>query len=148
MPGKTIINEIMTKDLFTVQIDDKVLLADEIMKTQKVKHVPVLEGKKLVGVISDRGLKEYTLKQLYSFEDPLPDSARNRIIDFQSIMDKDIRVIYPEDGVLKAVEIMLKKKAGCLPVVDWSKNLVGMLTHTDVLLYLHGKLIEFTGRDL
>jgi predicted transcriptional regulator len=147
MPGKTIISEIMTKDLFTVQIDDKVLLADEIMKNQKVKHDPVLEGKKLVGIISDRGLKEYTLKQLYSFEDPLPASARNRIIDFQSIMDKDIRVIYPEDGVLKAVEIMLKKKAGCLPVVDWSKNLVGMLTHTDVLLYLHRKLIELTGTD-
>jgi len=148
VPGKTTISEIMTKDLFTVQIDDKVLLADEIMKTQKVKHIPVLEGKKLVGIISDRGLKEYTLKQLYDFEDALPDSARNRIIDFQSIMDKNIRVIYPEDSVQKAVEIMLKKKAGCLPVVDWSKNLVGMLTHTDVLLFLHGKLIELAEKDL
>lgn len=142
MPGKTTISEIMTKGVFTVEIDDKVLLADEIMKTQKVKHVPVLEGKKFVGIISDRGIKEYTLKQLYDFEDPLPESARNRIIDFQSILEKDIHMVYPEDSVLKAVEIMLKKKSGCLPVVDWNKNLVGILTHTDVLLFFHGKLKE------
>ena len=140
MPSKTKVEEIMTKGVFTVQIDDTVRMADEIIHQENVRHVPVLDGKRFIGLITERTLMEYTLRQLYDFEDDIEDIGRNRIIDFQQVMSKDVYVIYPEDSVKKAVEIMAKRKIDCLPVVDWENNLVGIITSVDILLFFNNKL--------
>jgi CBS domain-containing protein len=135
MPGRTKIEEIMTKGVFTVQRTDTVKKADEIIKEQKVRHVPVLDEDKFFGLITERTLMEYTLRRIYDYEDNIDEVGLNKISDFTNILDKNVHLVYPEDSVQKAVEIMLKKKIDCLPVVDWKKNLVGILTHFDILLF-------------
>ncbi len=142
MPNKTTVGEIMTKDVFTIDLDETIHKADEIMRNEKVRHVPVLDGAKFIGLITERKVVEYTLRQIYDFNDNLEEWERNKIIDFQNVLEKDIHIIYPEDSVNKAIEIMTKKKVDCLPVVDWKKNLVGILTFYDILLFLNKKLIE------
>ena len=142
MPSKTKISEIMTKEVFTVDLEDTIHKADEIMREEKVRHVPVLEGTVFVGLITERSLMEFTLRQLYDFEDEFGELGHNKIVDFQNIMTKNVRIIYPEDSVNKAVELMAKYKIDCLPVVDWENNLVGILTFVDVLLFFNMKLSE------
>jgi CBS domain-containing protein len=139
---RTRVDEIMTRNLFTVSIEDTVHTADEIIRSEKVRHVPVLEGKKFVGLITERSIMEYTLRRLYDFEDNMGELARNRIIDFESVMTKKNRVIFPEDSVQKAIELMLKEKTDCLPVVDWDHNLVGILTSIDILLFINKKILD------
>lgn len=141
MPGLTKVEEIMTKGVFTVSLYDTVNDADRIMRDEKVRQVPVLDGSRFIGLITERTINEYTLRQIYDFDDNIEDSGKNKIFDFQQVMAKDVHLIYPEDSVKKAVEIMVKKKIDCLPVVDWENNLMGILTIYDILLFLNRKLL-------
>lgn len=142
MPAKTKIEQIMTKGAFFVTLDDTLQKADELMRTEKIRHLPVVDEGKLVGLITERRLMEYSLRQIYEFDDNMGEAAQNKISDFEKIMATNIRVIYPEDSVLKAVELMAKYKVDCLPVVDWQHMLVGIITSIDVLLFVHKKLME------
>ncbi|MFA6570908.1 MAG: CBS domain-containing protein [Bacteroidota bacterium] len=142
MPKNATIGEIMTKDVFTVELEDLVRKADEIMRIQKIRHVPVVDNKKIIGLITDRGLIEYTLRRIYDYEDNVEDSGKNKIMDFESIMNKEVQLIYPEDTVQKAVQLMVKKKIDCLLVVDWDKNLIGIITTYDILLFFNKKMSE------
>ena len=112
------------------------------MHKEHVRHIPVLEENRFIGLISDRTLANYTLRQLYDFDENTESAADNKISEFEELMERNVRVVYPEDSVRKAIEIMAKTKADCLPVVDWKNNLIGILTSTDVLLFLHKKLGE------
>jgi CBS domain-containing protein len=140
MPGKTKIEEIMTKGVFSVSIDDTIHKADEIIKNEGVRHVPVTEAGKFIGLITERTLMEYSLKQLYDYDDEFGEAGHNKIIDFREVMSRNLTMIYPEDSILKAVEIMAKKKIDCLPVVDWKKHLVGIITSIDIMLFFHKHL--------
>ncbi len=140
MPAKTTVGDIMTKGVFSVSIEDTIRKADEIMRDEKVRQVPVLDGKKFIGLITERSLMEYSLRQLYDYDDEFGEIGHNKITDFQKVMKRDVKMIYPEDSVKKAVELMAKHKIDCMPVVDWDKNLVGILTFLDILFYLNKKI--------
>ena len=142
MPAKTKIEQIMTKGVFSVTLDDTLQKADEIMREEKIRHLPVVDDGKLVGLITERKLMEYSLRQIYEYDDTMGEVGRNKISDYEKIMAKNVRVIYPEDSVLKAVELMAKYKVDCLPVVDWEHQLVGIITSVDVMLFVHKKLME------
>ena len=53
-------------------------------------------------------------------------------IKIKDIMIKDIVYTYPDEGVVKAFETLLKYKISCLPVVDEDKKLIGIITTTDI----------------
>ncbi len=137
MPGKTRIIEIMTKDVYTVSVDDTIKKADEIMREENVRHVPVLDGKKLVGLITERSVMEYTLRKIYEFDDGYEGQTLNQIIDYKNIISKPEKVLFPEDSLKKAIELFVKYKIDCLPVVDWDNNLVGIVTSVDILLFIN-----------
>ena len=141
MLKKTNIEKIMTKGIFTVTLEDTVKRADNLMKEEKIRHLPVVDDGKLIGLITDRKIIEYALRQLYDYDDTLEEIERNKIGDYRELMVKNVRVIYPEDSVLKAVELMAKFKIDCLPVVDWKHNLLGIVTSIDVLLFVY-KVLE------
>lgn len=134
------ISEIMTKDVFYVTLDQTVKEADDIMRNENIRHVPVVDNGKFVGLITERSLSDYTLKRIYDYEDEYGEIGYNKISDFRNIMAKDVHIIYPEDSLKKAIEIMTKYKVDCLPVVDWQNNLVGIVTSIDILLFIYRNL--------
>jgi len=142
MPNKTNVSEIMTTNVFVVSIEDTVHDAERIMKEEKVRHIPVLDGTKIVGMICEDKIREYTLRKIYESDQNFGNEGFNKIIDYERIMKEITHVIYPEDSISKAVKIFAKHKIDCIPVVDWEMNLVGLVTHTDILLYFHKFLEE------
>ncbi|MCO5249860.1 MAG: CBS domain-containing protein [Candidatus Kapabacteria bacterium] len=142
MPLLRRVSEIMTTNVFNVSIEDTIHDADEIMKREKIRHIPVLEGRKIVGVITDLKIREYSLRNIYDANQNFGENGFNKIIDYAKIMNPITHVIYPEDSVAKAVALMAKYKLDCLPVVDWEMNLLGILTHTDILLFTHSLLMD------
>lgn len=115
MPNRTKIEEIMTRGVFAVQRTDTVKKADDIMKDQNIRHVPVLDEDKFFGLITERTLMEYSLRRIYDYDDNIDEVGLNKISDFTNIFEKNIHLVYPEDSVQKAVEIMLKKRlTACL----------------------------------
>lgn len=141
MPFKQRISELMSTNLFTVTVEDTLHSAYELMKKEKVRHLPVLENDKIVGMLCERKVNEYILRKIYEPDQNFGDLGFNRIIDFENIMDKISHFVYPEDSVAKAVKLASKYRVDALPVVDWEMNLVGLITNTDLLLS-YNKLLD------
>jgi CBS domain-containing protein len=140
MPLTTKVEEVMTKNVFTVEFEDSIKKADAIMREERVKQVPVVDNQKFIGMITERTLMEYTLKQIYDYDDSYADLEYNKISEFENILAKNVHIIYPEDSLTKAIEVMSKKKLDYMAVVDWEKNLIGIITAMDILLFVNKKI--------
>ena len=118
-----LVEECMTRDLFTVQPDDIISLVAEIMDWQKLRYVPVENGKgKLVGLVTARLLLRHYCD---SFDDKKP-------IAVKKIMIKEPVTINPEATIMEAMELMQKHGTGCLPVVK-SQRLIGIISEQNFL---------------
>ena len=121
----------MSQDLVTVEADTSIMKASRVMKQNNIQHLPVLSKGRLVGIVSDRDLKEATpskatsldIHELYYLLDK---------ITVKSLMPKDLYTIAPGDTVEKAAAIMLKHHISALPVVDDKSALAGIITKGDI----------------
>ncbi len=129
------VQDIMVKDVATLDVDDELSLANDIMKLGRIRHLPVVSGKKLVGILSERDLFRSSLVEALGHE---PSRTREfmKAVRIQDIMVKNVITLRPEADIREAVELMLTHKIGCIPVVE-KGELLGLITETDILrLYL------------
>jgi predicted transcriptional regulator len=126
------VKEIMVKEVATLDVNDELSLANDIMRLGRIRHLPVVDGPRLAGIISERDLFRTSLAQAlgYATKDTRNLMKKLRIKD---IMVKEVVTVSPEDPVCHAVRLMVEKKIGCLPVVE-NDRLVGLITETDVLV--------------
>ena len=119
-----IIKEIMKSDLTSISTDTKLNDAYRLMQKQNIRHLPVVEGNKLVGIVTDRDLRLSTSRLAkHPFE---PEEA------VKQIMSYPVKTTHPSDPIESAAQLMRELKIGCLPVVE-DGRLVGMVTITDML---------------
>jgi acetoin utilization protein AcuB len=105
----------------------------------KIRHLPVVEGDRVVGIVSDRDLKKAA---------PSPfdrDTAEEYLrltcaVTIKEVMSKEVVTISPHAPIEEAASLMFRKRIGALPVVQ-DGRLVGIITETDVL----GVLTEMMG---
>ncbi len=129
------VKDVMVRDVATLDIDDELSLANDIMKLGRIRHLPVVSGKKLVGILSERDLFRSSLVEALGHE-PTKTREFMKAIRIQDIMVKKLITIGPEADIREAVQLMLDHKIGCVPVVAGGE-LQGLITETDILrLYL------------
>jgi CBS domain-containing protein len=126
------VKDIMIKEVATLDVNDELSLANDIMRLGRIRHLPVVDGPKLVGIISERDLFRSSLAQAlgYATKDTRDLMKKLRIKD---VMVKDVLTISADTELREAVRLMLDHKIGCVPVVD-DDRLVGLLTETDILI--------------
>ncbi len=126
------VKDIMVKEVATLDIHDELSLANDIMRLGRIRHLPVVSGETLVGIISERDLFRSSLAQAlgYGNKDTREVMKTLRIKD---IMMKKLITTTPDTDLGEAVAIMVERKIGCLPVVQDNK-LLGLITETDILL--------------
>jgi CBS domain-containing membrane protein len=126
------VKDIMVRDVATLDVGEELSLANDIMKLGRIRHLPVVEGKKLVGILSERDLFRSSLVEALGHE---PGKARDvmKAIRIQDIMIKNLITITPDANVKEVVQLMLKYKIGCVPVVAGGE-LIGLVTETDILM--------------
>ncbi len=122
----------MTRNPTTIEADTPFLEARLILKEKKIRHLPVLDRGRLIGVVSDRDLKEAapsgaTTLDVYELNYLL---AKMKVRD---LIKRDPITIKPTNSVEKAAQVMHDHKIGCLPVVDDAGALVGLITETELL---------------
>lgn len=135
------IQELMTTALVTIKPTDTVREALARMEDQEVRHLPVVEGRRLAGMVSDRDLREYRLPVMEEIENP---EYADDLLDtpVAEVMSTDLVTLDPGEGLRAAVDLMLEYGVGALPVVDRRKDeLVGILSYVDVLKHVR-TLIE------
>jgi CBS domain-containing protein len=128
----------MQPDPLTLAVTDKLDIADDLMRLGRIRHLPVVDGSRLVGIVSQRDLLRAAVSSLLDM-DRASERAWLRSIRVGTVMTARVFTVPPWVPVQTAVKIMLDQKIGCLPVVDDGK-LVGLLTETDCLRELRAML--------
>lgn len=129
----------MSKNVVTVGVNDSLSVAINTLKRNRVRRLPVMDDDKLVGIVSDRDLKEAAPSKVTSLDIWELHYLLSRI-NIKDIMKKDPITISPNSTIEKAAIIMHDNKIGGLPVVDEGK-LVGIITEQDIF----EALINITG---
>ena len=131
--------DVMTTDPLTVTPTETIGEADELMNTNRIRQLPVVEGKELVGIVTDRDIRSFLGGSL--LEDP---EAREKALNAKvsEIMTTEPITVSPEDDLEEAVGLLIEEKFGGIPVVDKSAGLVGIVTYVDVLRCFLNRLQE------
>lgn len=137
---KILVKEIMSEDILTVDIYDTVQKAEQLMVEENYRHIAVLENGKIAGIITLKKIMEYKLRELYESGEAF--FMEDKILDFEKILKREPSILYPDDSLEKAVNMMLKKRIDYIPVVDWEKNILGSLSFTDILLFVNTQIQE------
>jgi acetoin utilization protein AcuB len=122
-----LVRDSMTREVVTVGPETTAAAALALCREKGIRHLPVLEGGWLVGMISDRDLRSATP----ALGDPDRAQALERI-RVADEMAKEVATVRPEDPIEEAAIEMYERKIGCLPVVD-DGDLVGIVTSSDVM---------------
>jgi CBS domain-containing protein len=137
MKKKEPISTIMTKTIHAVQIDDKLTDALELVRKYGVRHVPVVHGKQLVGIISKTDLNRLTFSNMFAGEEDA-DEAVFDMLTISQVMSHKPRVVKASDTIYEVARILSKEEFHALPVVSDTddSSLIGIVTTTDVIQYM------------
>jgi len=125
------IDHFMTKSLYTIGQDQTLAAAHRMMHDHAIRHLPVLEAGKLVGILSLRDLH---------FIETLKDVDQEQV-QVSEAMSQDVFVIGPRSSVRKVALEMAEHKYGCAVIVDRG-HLAGIFTTVDALKALSSLLEE------
>jgi len=120
-----VIADVMTDCPHTIGAEQRLAVAFDCMRKHGVRHLPVLEGRRLVGVLSQRDL--YFVESIAGVD--------RRVDKVAEAMTADVYTVAPGDLLVDVAEMMAKHKYGCAVVVD-REHVVGIFTATDALRVL------------
>ena len=118
-------NEVMTKNPVCCLPDDMVMKAAELMKSQNIGSIPVIENEqtqKLVGIVTDRDL---ALKIIAEGRDA-------RSMKVESVMTREVVTCRADDDLQKALDAMAEHQLRRMPIVDNDNKVVGIIAQADV----------------
>jgi acetoin utilization protein AcuB len=119
-----LIREVMHPDPITVLPSTKLKEAYKIMLDKNIRHLPVMDKEKIVGIVTDRDLRLATSK--------LTEHPYDVETEIEKIMSHPVQSAHPSDPIEIATRTMRELKIGCLPVVE-DMRLVGIVTGMDLL---------------
>ena len=127
------VSDCMQTNPITITPDDLVSTAYQRMHGSKIRHLPVIEGEAtLVGIVTDRDIRQAAA----SDEPHLAEHELTYLLDkmtVRDIMTTRVVTVRADTPIAEAGGILLHRKFGCLPVVDDSNTLQGIITVTDLL---------------
>lgn len=134
MKKQTSVIDIMTSNVITVQESEKLARVIELFKKHKIRHLPVLTGKKISGMISRTDINRLTFGALFENQEGA-DEAVLEFLSIPQVMTSKPKVVSITDSVKDVAEIFANEEFHALPVVE-GDELRGIVTTTDVIKYL------------
>ena len=124
------VRDVMTADVTTLQRNDKLTLADDIMRLGRIRHLPVLdEDGQLAGILTQRDLFRGALAKALGYGE----RAQRQLMDtlvVKEVMTAEVLTTTPDTPLAEAAKVLVERKIGCLPVVDGGR-LIGIITEAD-----------------
>jgi len=132
------VSTIMATNLVTLCISDDLVTAEKMFIEHKIKHIPVVHDKEIIGMLSYYDIQTVSSAVLNEDETSVS-SYINNTFSISQVMDKSITAIPPYTSIKDAAELLTTKGFHALPVVEDSE-LVGIITTRDLVKYLVAKL--------
>jgi CBS domain-containing protein len=125
------VRDLMTREPRTLRRNDRVTSADELIRMERIRHLPVLDddGEAVVGVVSQRDLFRGALARALGWGEHATTKLFGQLF-VKDVMTNEPVTIAPDAPLRDAAALMLARKIGCLPVVEGGR-LVGILTESD-----------------
>ena len=130
------VSHIMTKDVKTMSIHDGSLSrAKEMMEENKVRHLPVVSGEKLVGMLSLTDIQRISYGANFDQTQEVDKSIFNSL-KVEQVMKSDLRTVQSSTTIKEVAEKLSVEEFHALPVVDATGKLEGIVTTTDLVKFL------------
>ena len=129
------VRDYMTPDPQTLDVGSTLLDAALLLRRAELRHIPILEDGRLVGVLTDRDVGRVAPSVLSR----VSPQEYNRFFEetlLGKVMTRNPLSIAPDAPLAEAVNLLFRNKLGCLPVLD-GDSLVGIITVSDMLRALH-----------
>lgn len=131
------ITHIMTANVHTVNLKNSLFDAERIMRNKHIRHIPVVSGEKLIGILSLTDLKRISFVDSYAQSDgeAAVDTAIYDLLTIEQVMVSKPVTVQTSSTIREVAEILSQQEFHALPVLEGDK-LVGIVTTTDLIKYL------------
>src|SRR5919106_4828036 len=130
----------MTETVLAVETFDSISIARQVMAKHRVNQLPVLDKDILVGIVTDRDIRDaYPTSLLIGRTQEIDEFAESYTVE--EVMSHDVFTVRPETPLTTAVSLLRRHRIGSLPVIK-HKQLVGIITRSDILDFV----LSGTGR--
>lgn len=135
MKKRTLISKIMTQNVITLNTTDDLETAEKLFKTKNIRHIPVVNGNEVIGMLSYTDLMRISFADAFGEEESDVDTVVYNMFTINQVMVKDVVTVKATATIKDVAEILSKKEFHALPVVE-NGSLVGIVTTTDLINYL------------
>ena len=135
MRNRVPVSTIMTKEVVKLNITDDLTKAEKLFKQHKIRHIPVVNGNKVIGILSYTDLLRISFVDAVDDDAEIVDATVYNLFTVEQVMAKNLVTITPETTIKETAEILSKKEFHALPVCE-GDLLVGIVTTTDLIKYL------------
>jgi CBS domain-containing protein len=135
MKHKVPVSAIMTKNVIKLNLADDLTKAEHLFKQNKIRHIPVVNGNKIIGMLSYTDLLRISFVDAVDDDAEIVDTTVYNMFTVEQVMAKKLVTISPETTIKETAEILSKNEFHALPVC-LDQLLVGIVTTTDLIKYL------------
>lgn len=129
------VSTIMTKNVIKLNTSDDLTKAESLFKKHHIRHIPVVNGNTILGMLSYTDLLRISFADAVDDEDEVVDTTVYNMFTVEQVMAKNLVKVSPETTIRETAEILAKKEFHALPVCE-GDLLVGIVTTTDLIKYL------------
>ena len=133
MKKRTPVAKIMTSSPISVNLTNGIGDVVQIFEENKIRHLPVVSGDRLIGMISKTDIERISYVEGYDEEGVT--TAVNQMLKLEQVMTKQVETVQVDDQIKEAAQLLAKGEYHALPVLD-GQQLTGIVTSTDVIKYL------------
>lgn len=136
------VSAIMQSEVVSIRSSASVREAILLLEDWHIRHLPVVDDGKLVGMVSDRDLRDFRLPPIDEADDPdYADRMLSRPVS--EAMSEEVLTVAPEDSLRSVVDAMIDGRVGAIPVVrDVDGVVVGIVSYIDMLRIFRDTLDE------
>lgn len=135
MKYKVPVSTIMTKNVIKLNTSDDLTKAELLFKKYHIRHIPVVNGNKILGMLSYTDLLRISFADAVDDEDEVVDTTVYNMFTVEQVMAKNLVKVSPDTTIRETAEILASKEFHALPVCE-GDLLVGIVTTTDLIKYL------------
>lgn len=135
MKKRVPISQIMTTDVVTLTKMDDLVTAEDTFKRNRIRHIPIVEGKTILGILSYTDLMRISFADAIDEDEQEVDTMVYNMFSIEQVMVKNVVKVSPKDTVKEVAQLLAQKEFHALPVVE-NDELVGIVTTTDLIRYL------------
>ncbi|GAA0754003.1 CBS domain-containing protein [Psychroflexus lacisalsi] len=128
----------MTQNLVKLNLEDTLTKAESLFKSHKIRHLPVVNGDKIVGMLSYNDLLRISFADATDDDGDTVETTVYDMFTLEQVMSKQVSFVNASDPIEVAAELFITKDFHALPVLENDK-LVGIVTTTDMIRFYNTK---------